>query len=72
MSQDPEQQQQPESPTPPLPGEASPARKDQIDPKSADAKSVAPSDGTGLSGTVEAPHPVEPPPPDEQSWMQDA
>lgn len=72
MTQDPEQQQRSESTTPPLPGEVSPATKDQIDPESADAKSVAPSEGTGLSGSVEAPHRVEPPQPDEQSWMQDA
>jgi hypothetical protein len=31
------------------------ASKDRIDEQSADAKSVAPSDGTGVSGNVEPP-----------------
>jgi hypothetical protein len=51
---------------PPLPPIASSeTRKDRIDPDSPDAKSVAPSEGTGVSGNVE-------PPREEQSWMQDA
>jgi hypothetical protein len=60
------EQQEPETTVAPLPGEAPPARKDRIDPESADATSVAPSEGTGLSGNV------EPPQDDEPSWMQDA
>ena len=61
-----QRQQEPEAAGAPLPGVASPARKDQIDAESADAKSVSPSEGTGLSGNV------EPPQRDEQGWMQDA
>ena len=65
-----QQQQQPDSLPPPIPppippGASPPAREDRIDPDSADAKSAAPSEGSGVSGDVE-------PPREEQSWMQDA
>lgn len=58
--------QGPEDARPPKPGIAPEDQKDEIDPESPDAKSLAPSEGSGLSGKVEAP------PRDEPSWMQDA
>jgi hypothetical protein len=61
-----EQQIPPELIPPPVPPLAdSTEKKDSIDADSADAASVAPSEGSGVSGAVE-------PPREGTSWMQDA
>lgn len=61
-----EQQIPPELSPPPIPPPASATEKeDSIDADSADASSVAPSEGTGVSGAVE-------PPKEGSTWMQDA
>jgi hypothetical protein len=54
--------------TPPTPDVAAKGEEEQIDANSDDAKSIAPSEGSGLSGSVEPP----PRPDGKSEWMQDA
>ena len=54
--------------TPPMPGIAPKGEEDQIDVESEDAKSIAPSEGSGLTGDVEATDR----PDGKSEWMQDA